>query len=251
MFYLVGAKDSRKPGQMAYLDDFGKSQVWPFSPDTSDEQAQWRFVRSVPSVVDGTTEEQGTSGTHYFIASGPESRYANEMLYNTDVGPAVDTWELNTADAQATWKLLAAPPETSPSWDAAAQEHLVTVYVVPLCVFVGCCALGLLGNATKARRTRNLRNAHLVRQASSNRFNAAVARIHNPGRPASQLTCGVSASAAAPTAVTAPVVATGTPVMVQGIAMAPAAVAGSALVVQAGAAPPGLVVVNAINVQTA
>ena len=86
MFYLVGAKDSRKAGQMIYLEWNGKSELLPFQPDTSDEKAQWQFIPSVPSVTDGTTEEHGTSATHYYIVSGPESRYANEMLFVGDFG---------------------------------------------------------------------------------------------------------------------------------------------------------------------
>ena len=69
--WLVGTKKSRKSGHMVYLDDFGKSQIWPFHPDKPDPKAEWRLVE-----VNGEPEVDMDA---YFIVSGPKSRYKNEM----------------------------------------------------------------------------------------------------------------------------------------------------------------------------
>lgn len=107
-FWLVGAKDSRKAGTMVFLDHFGKSEVWPFrmpicssnsasrlapgsthfgrtgtDPDDPDSLAEWKFIPSTPSKIEDSFEKHGTSKTHYYIQSGPDQRYKNEMLYIT------------------------------------------------------------------------------------------------------------------------------------------------------------------------
>ena len=72
MYYMVGTKDSRKAGHMLYLDDFGKSQVWPFHPeDEADPKAYWKFVETTPA-NDADTPA-------FYIISGPDSRYEDEM----------------------------------------------------------------------------------------------------------------------------------------------------------------------------
>ena len=80
LFYLVGAKDSFQAGQVA----FG---YW--ATDRFDHEApsgtQWEFISTVPSHTDATTEDFGTSVTHYYIVL----RTTNESLYVTCDGAAL------------------------------------------------------------------------------------------------------------------------------------------------------------------
>ena len=78
MYYMIGTKDSRKAGHMLYLDDCRsqicstRSYVWPFDPETTeDPKAYWKFVETTPA-NDADTPA-------FYIISGPDSRYENEM----------------------------------------------------------------------------------------------------------------------------------------------------------------------------
>lgn len=117
----------------------------------------------------------------FTAAPGHHTRPATPLVPATS-GQS-DTWKLDTNDDKATWKLLAAPPEELPDWDAAGQAHVVAApspcassphppsaavstlppppapwqahiietYVVPPLLVVGACVLCALINATKAR----------------------------------------------------------------------------------------------------
>ena len=72
MYYMIGTKDSRKAGSMLYLDDLGKSQIWPFDPETTeDPKAYWKFVETTPA--------SAADSPAFYIISGPDSRYEDEM----------------------------------------------------------------------------------------------------------------------------------------------------------------------------
>ena len=94
---------------MLYLDNWGKTQTWPFNPDEPDSQSEWKIVP--------WNEAEST----YFVVSGEESRYANEMIYISDFG-TFDTWATDTEDARATFVFLPAPPSPPLDFEAAASR---------------------------------------------------------------------------------------------------------------------------------
>ena len=118
LFYLVATRDSRRPGQMVYLDIFGVPRLWPFHPDTSDPMAEWKLVPA--DLASGVVKSEDDMPA-YFIVSGSNQRYKNEMLFvRGRVGP-IDTWKEDLNDDKATWKLIAAPISELPDWDAAKR----------------------------------------------------------------------------------------------------------------------------------
>ena len=78
LFYLVATRDSRRPGQMVYLDIFGVPRLWPFHPDTSDPMAEWKLVPA--DLASGVVKSEDDMPA-YFIVSGSNQRYKNEMLF--------------------------------------------------------------------------------------------------------------------------------------------------------------------------
>jgi len=130
-WWLVGAYESRKAAHMLYLDSWGKTQTWPFHPEDPDPQSEWKIVP--------WDEKEST----YFIISGEESRYANEMLYITDFG-SLDTWSANTEDVQAAFVFLPAPPSPPLDYAATAAGHTAGIVVgitagVFVCICLFCC----------------------------------------------------------------------------------------------------------------
>ena len=78
LFYLVATRDSRRPGQMVYLDIFGVPRLWPFHPDTSDPMAEWKLVPA--DMASGVVKSEHDMPA-YFIVSGSNQRCKNEMLF--------------------------------------------------------------------------------------------------------------------------------------------------------------------------
>ena len=126
----------------------------------------------------------------FTAAPGHHTRPATPLVPAT-AGES-DTWKLDTNDDKATWKLLAAPPEELPDWDAAGQArvvagplpcassphppsaaastlrapapwqaHIIETYVVPpLIVFGVCCLCACLKDMKeKAKRSRDATEA--------------------------------------------------------------------------------------------
>ena len=71
---------------MVYLDIFGVPRHWPFHPDTSDPMAEWKLVPA--DMASGVVKSEHDMPA-YFIVSGSNQRYKNEMLFvHGEVGGA-------------------------------------------------------------------------------------------------------------------------------------------------------------------
>lgn len=169
-FYLVASSESRKPGHMAYLNDAGRPESWPWDPEVAEPKAQWRIVPSDPIV--------STDGPAYFIVSTAASREPNEVLF-FNMG-TVDSWGFAERDDKCLWSFLLAPP--SPPLRSAKErmeEHTqnqITGYITAGVLLCCCCACAACNN-TKARRQRTRqRSRHIVRQVSSGHFQRAFMR---------------------------------------------------------------------------
>ena len=127
-FWLVGGKDSERPGYTVYLDSKSRTVWQAFRPEDPDDRFIWKLIPKTSygdrhsADMDDTTEPHGTSATHYYIVSGPESRCCtwdnpDKMLFVTDT-VGVSTWPVDTNDDKATWKLLPVPCKSGPkAWE--------------------------------------------------------------------------------------------------------------------------------------
>ena len=127
-FWLVGGKDSERPGYTVYLDSDSRTVWQVFRPEDPDDRFIWKLIPKTSygdrnsADMDDTTELHGTSTTHYYIVSGPESPCCtwdkpDKMLFVTDT-VGVSTWPVDTNDDKATWKLLPVPCKSGPkAWE--------------------------------------------------------------------------------------------------------------------------------------
>ena len=141
---------------------------------------------------------------------------------------AIDTWDVDYDDDQATWRLVEAPVTELPDWDAAAAAHLTMTIVGAVSGSICCILYVLLKCRTKQRRSSHqTRVRTIVRQASGGRFCACSSTT-------SSSTTGTSLNPAPNPLPNPPTIVAGTPTVVAGTT--------------SDAVAPGMVVVDAVTV---